>query len=175
MEELKLKYEIKTYKRTKTQEAPPELKEIHPLGKAPIVTIESETASKPLVLAESGLIMEYLIDHYGPWLVPKRYAEGKEGQVGGETEEWLRYRYIMHYAEGSLMPYLLLSILMKSKFKRLTQPSHVAKGIISHQQIRSIFYQTRRSASHRRHRVELLSAKSEDQLRLFGKPDCIFT
>lgn len=126
MEECKVKYELKTYKR-QNQLAPPELKEIHPLGKSPILTIESEATSKPLVLAESGMIIEYLIDHYGTRLVPKRYAEGKEGQVGGETEEWLRYRYLMHYAEGSLMPYLVFTIVMRSKFKRLTPPSHVAE------------------------------------------------
>ena len=92
--------------------APPEFKKIHPLGKAPIISIESENTSEPIVLAESGLIAEYLIDHFAPRLVPNRYAEGKEGQLGGETESWLRYRYYMHYAEGSLMPYLLTSLLM---------------------------------------------------------------
>lgn len=115
MEECNVKYEIKTYKR-QNQLAPPELKEIHPLGKAPILTIESEASSKPLVLAESGLIIDYLIDHYGTWLIPKRYTEGQEGRVGGETEEWLRYRYLMHYAEGSLMPYLVFTIVMRSKY-----------------------------------------------------------
>lgn len=108
--------------------APPEVKEIHPLGKFPILAIESETTSKPLVLAESGMIIEYLISHYGSWLVPKRYVEGKEGQVGGETEEWLRYRYYVHYAEGSLMPFLVFAILLKGKFRGLTPPSHVAKN-----------------------------------------------
>ena len=132
MEECKVKYEIKTYKR-QNQLAPPELKEVHPLGKAPILTIESETTSKPLVLAESGMIIEYLIDHYGTWLAPKRYAEGKEGQVGGESEEWLRHRYLMHYTEGSLMPYLVFVIVMRSKWNGMTLSSRVAKGMISDQ------------------------------------------
>jgi glutathione S-transferase len=115
LEELNLKYELKTYKRI-NQLAPPELKEIHPLGKSPILTIQPETASEPLVLAESGLITEYLIGHYGNWLAPKQYSEGKEGQVGGETEEWMRYRYYLHSAEGSLMPYLVTAFLLNSKF-----------------------------------------------------------
>lgn len=74
------------------------MKEVHPLGKSPIVTIQAPGAAKPLVLAESGAIMEYLCDHFGnarPTLVPQRYTTGSEGQVGGETEEWMRYRYFM--------------------------------------------------------------------------------
>ncbi len=96
--------------------APEELKQIHPLGKSPILSVQAEGMSKPLILAESGLIIEYLIDHFGTQMAPKRYAEGKEGQVGGETEEWVRYRYYMHFGEGSMMPYLVVALLMGSKF-----------------------------------------------------------
>ena len=95
--------------------APPELKKIHPLGKAPLLTIEVEGRSSPLVLAESSVIVEYLIKHYGPHLAPREFDAGKEGQIGQETEEWLRYRYFMHYAEGSLMPYLLSALIAISK------------------------------------------------------------
>ena len=104
--------------------APPELKKIFPLGKAPIISIESGNTPKPVVLAESGLIAEYLIDHFAPKLVPKRYAEGKEGQLGGETESWLRHRYYMHYNEGSLMPYLLTSLLVNSKLTLWQRKAH---------------------------------------------------
>lgn len=110
-------YELKIYHRGSDMLAPKELEEVHPLGKSPVISIETEGMSKPLVLAESGLIVEYLVDHFGPWLAPKRYMEGKEGQVGGESEEWLRYRYYMHYAEGSLMLYLVVSLLVDSKCK----------------------------------------------------------
>lgn len=74
--------------------------------------------SKPIVLAESGLIMEYLVDHYpeGHKLVPKRWQDGKENTIGGETEAWLRYRYYMHYAEGSLMPILVFALVLSRKF-----------------------------------------------------------
>ena len=99
--------------------APPELKKIHPLGKAPLLTIEVEGRSDPLVLAESSVIIEYLIKHYGPHLAPREYNAGKEGQLGQETEEWLRYRYFMHYAEGSLMPFLLSTVIAMSKFSIL--------------------------------------------------------
>ncbi|EAW07145.1 glutathione S-transferase [Aspergillus clavatus NRRL 1] len=113
LEELNLSYELKTFKRGSDRLAPAELKEIHPLGKSPLLSIETPNAPKPLVLAESGLIMEYLCDHFGgDKLVPQRYAVGKEGQTGGETEEWMRYRYYMHYTEGSFMQYLVLQLVM---------------------------------------------------------------
>lgn len=106
---------MKLYKRTKDKLAPPELKEIHPLGKSPVITIESRAHPEPLVLAESGALTEYLCDYFAQHLVPKRYREGKEGQVGGETEQWLRYRYFMHYAEGSLMTLFLISVFTDGK------------------------------------------------------------
>ena len=114
LEEMKIDPELKIYKR-QNMLAPEELKEVHPLGKAPILTIESEATSKPLVLAESGAMFEYLIDHFGTWLAPERYQKGKEGQVGGETEEYLRYRYLFHYTEGSLMPLLVTVLLLTGK------------------------------------------------------------
>lgn len=100
--------------------APAELKDIHPLGKSPILTVQSEALTKPLVLAESGNIIEYLIDHYGSRLAPKKFLDGQEGKLGGETEEWMRYRYYMHYAEGTLMPYLVIQIVMTSRLCFMT-------------------------------------------------------
>ncbi|PQE14589.1 hypothetical protein CJF32_00009785 [Rutstroemia sp. NJR-2017a WRK4] len=63
----------------------------------------------------------YLLDHFaqGTTLVPPRYKPNQEGQVGGETEEWMRYRYYMHYSEGSFMPVLVIGIIMSL----LTSPS----------------------------------------------------
>ncbi|KAJ5625269.1 hypothetical protein N7510_001578 [Penicillium lagena] len=114
LEELQLKYELKTFKRRSDKLAPAELKQIHPLGKSPLLTLEPPGATEPIVLAESGAIVEYLCDHFGsakPTLVPERYKPGQEGQVGGEREEWMRYRYFMHYAEGSLMPFLVMTLV----------------------------------------------------------------
>ncbi|MCJ1248246.1 hypothetical protein MMC30_005463 [Trapelia coarctata] len=111
LEELKVDCELKTYQRQHML-APEELKKVHPLGKSPIITIEADALAKPLILAESGLIVEYLIDHFGPYLAPKKWNEGKEGQVGGESEEWIRYRYFMHYAEGSYMILLVVALLV---------------------------------------------------------------
>lgn len=107
-----LDWDVKVYKRQSNMLAPPTLKEIHPLGKSPVISIESAALSKPMVLAESGALMEYLCDYFAQHLVPKRYREGQEGQVGGESESWLRYRFYMHYAEGSLMTLMLIALFM---------------------------------------------------------------
>lgn len=102
--------------------APEELKEVHPLGKSPVVTVKSEATPDPLVLAESSFIVEYLVDHFGTWLAPERYQKGKDGEVGAETEEWMRYRYFMHYGEGSIMPLLVFSLIFNSEQRQ--HPRH---------------------------------------------------
>jgi glutathione S-transferase len=96
LEELGLPYEIKRYQRdATTMLAPPELRAVHPLGKSPVISDGDVT------LAESGAIIEYLASKYGNGiLVPK------EG-----TPEHLRYRYWMHFAEGSMMSPLLLKLI----------------------------------------------------------------
>jgi len=96
LEELKVNYDIKTYTRLKTKRSPPELAKVHPLGKSPVITIETPKLEKPLVLAESGTIIEFLTDHYGRHLIPKRYPDGQDGIIGAETKEWLRYRVSAH-------------------------------------------------------------------------------
>lgn len=96
LEELGVEYEVKLYRRDrKTMLAPPELRAVHPLGKSPVLT------DGPLTLAESGAILEYLVDRYGG---------GAFAPTPG-TPEALRYRYWMHYAEGSAMPPLLLKLV----------------------------------------------------------------
>ncbi|MES2535521.1 MAG: glutathione S-transferase [Pseudomonadota bacterium] len=96
LEELGLEYEIKRYERDpKTMLAPPALREIHPLGKSPVITDDGVT------VAESGAIIEYLVERYGHGnLIP---APG--------TPARLRYTYWLHYAEGSAMPPLLLKLV----------------------------------------------------------------
>jgi len=59
-EELGVPYEIKRYERDpKTMLAPPQLRAVHPLGKSPVITDDG------LTIAESGAIIEYLVDKYG--------------------------------------------------------------------------------------------------------------
>lgn len=96
LEELGLEYEITRYQRDpQTMLAPPELKAVHPLGKSPVIT------DGELTVAESGAIIEYLIDRYG---------QGRLVPAAG-TPERLRYTYWLHYAEGSAMTPLLLKLV----------------------------------------------------------------
>ncbi|HVN84266.1 MAG TPA: glutathione S-transferase [Candidatus Binatia bacterium] len=96
LEELGLDYEIKRYERdTETMLAPAALRSVHPLGKSPVITDGS------LTLAESGAIIEYLVERYG---------NGRLIPPAG-TAERLRYTYWLHYAEGSAMPPLLLKLV----------------------------------------------------------------
>jgi len=112
LEELGVNYDIKIFKRKPSMLAPSELRKIHPLGKSPLLSVEASDGSEPIVLAESANIVEYLIDHFGNGkLKPKQYPDGKQGQLGGETPEWLRYRHFVHYAEGSLQPLLTMQLV----------------------------------------------------------------
>ncbi|KAL3425297.1 glutathione S-transferase domain-containing protein [Phlyctema vagabunda] len=114
LEELNLSYDLKAYERD-NQRAPPELRQIHPLGKSPIVTILYPDTVSPRVVAESAAVVEHLVENFeGHNLVPKRFEGNSENKFGRETEEWARYRYYMHYAEGSLMPLLVTQILMNA-------------------------------------------------------------
>ena len=96
LEELELPYEIKLYTRDRqTMLGPAELKKVHPLGKSPVIT------DGDLTLAESAAILEYLLERYG---------SGRLAPPVGSPEH-LRFRYWMHYAEGSAMPPLLLKLV----------------------------------------------------------------
>ncbi len=96
LEELGLPYEIAHYQRdAKTMLAPPELLAVHPLGKSPVLTDGNTT------VAETGAIVEYLLEKYG---------RGRLLPAPG-TPEALRYRYWLHFAEGSAMPPLLLTLI----------------------------------------------------------------
>ena len=96
LEELDLEYEVKRYKRNpKTMLAPDSLREVHPLGKSPVIT------DGELTLAESGAIVEYLVERYG---------DGRFAPAPG-TPDRLRYTYWLHYAEGSAMPPLVMQLV----------------------------------------------------------------
>lgn len=96
LEELGLPYEIKKYQRDPdTMLAPASLREVHPLGKAPVVTDGDQT------IAESGAIIEYVLERHG---------QGRLVPPAG-TAEHMRYTYWLHFAEGSAMPPLLLKLI----------------------------------------------------------------
>jgi len=109
LEELGLSYEIKRYERdSKTLLAPKALRAVHPLGKSPVIT------DGDLTLAESGAILEYIVDRYG---------EGRLAPAPG-TPERVRWTYWMHYAEGSAMPPLVLKLIF-TEIPRAPMPALV--------------------------------------------------
>lgn len=94
LEELGLDYEVKTYARDpKTMLAPKAMIDVHPLGKSPVISDGDQ------VIAESGAIIEHLIDAHGG------------GRLAPKPEDQGRYRYWLHYAEGSLMPFLTMRLV----------------------------------------------------------------
>lgn len=100
LEELGLPYRVQRYARNpKTLLAPPELAKVHPLGKSPVITEGS--GKNATTVAESGAIVEYLIDVHG---------QGRLRPAAG-TPEQRRYTYWLHFAEGSLMPPLLMKLV----------------------------------------------------------------
>lgn len=116
LEELGLPYEIKHYQRDpKTMLAPESLRQVHPLGKSPVITDGDVT------VAESGAIIEYLVERYG---------NGRLVPPAGSPEK-LRWRYWMHFAEGSAMPPLLLKLVFttieRTKMPFFVKP--IAKAI----------------------------------------------
>jgi glutathione S-transferase len=117
LEELALPYEIKKYERdAKTMLAPPALTRVHPLGKAPVITEDDGTT-----VAESGAIIEYLIERHG---------HGRLVPAAG-TPQRLQYRYWLHFAEGTAMSPLLLKLIFM-RVKETPMPFFVkpiARGI----------------------------------------------
>ncbi|AXQ28648.1 glutathione S-transferase [Solimonas sp. K1W22B-7] len=116
LEELGVEYQVKRYERnSKTMLAPPELKAVHPLGKSPVITDDGNT------VAESGAIVEYLVERYG---------NDRLAPPAG-TPERLQYSYWLHYAEGSIMPLLVMKLVLSQVPKgspALIRP--IARGIV---------------------------------------------
>ncbi|GAA3721423.1 glutathione S-transferase [Sphingomonas cynarae] len=101
LEELGLPYEIRRYERDKeTMLAPPELRAVHPLGKSPVIE-DMAAAGTTRTVAETGAIVEYLVEK----------ADGRLG-APAHRDAALRYRFWLHYAEGSMMPPLLLKLVI---------------------------------------------------------------
>lgn len=100
LEELALPYRVQRYQRDpKTLLAPAALKQVHPLGKSPVIV--DDTPAPPVTVAESGAIIEYLVDTYG---------QGRLQPPAGSAAA-RQYRYWLHFAEGSAMPPLLMKLV----------------------------------------------------------------
>ncbi|NVN86512.1 MAG: glutathione S-transferase [Rhodopseudomonas sp.] len=108
LEELGAPYELKRYERNATTRlAPPELKEVHPLGKSPVIV------DGDITLAESGAIVDYIIRRYG-----KGALRPDEG-----TREFEAYQEWLHYAEGSAMLPLMLNLYV-GRLREAGAPLH---------------------------------------------------
>ena len=95
LEELAVPYDIKHYARDgQTNLAPPELKEVHPLGKSPVITDDGS------VIFESAAIIDYLIRRHG----------GGRMQPDPATAAYDSYQQWLHWAEGSAMLPLMLNL-----------------------------------------------------------------
>ena len=114
LEELEMPYEVRRYARDpRTMLAPPQLKRVHPLGKSPVIEDpgSGSGASEGRVLAETGAIVEYLVEKAGGRLGPPP-----------NRDSVLRYRHFLHYAEGSMMP-PLLALLVVGRLGLLGRPA----------------------------------------------------
>jgi glutathione S-transferase len=101
LEELGVPYDVKRYQRDqKTMLAPAQLRLVHPLGKSPVIE-DRDADGQRRVIAETGAIIEYLVEMGG-------------GRLGApaQREDALRYRHFLHYAEGSLMPVLFAKLVL---------------------------------------------------------------
>jgi glutathione S-transferase len=98
LEELEIDYAIETFDRDPTFRAPPAMREIHELGKSPILR------DGDLVIAESGAIVDYVVTRHGRG----RLAPGHDDRA------WARYVFWLHFSEGSLMPWLTMDLLLTS-------------------------------------------------------------
>jgi glutathione S-transferase len=96
MEELGLPYKLERFERESGGAAPQAMKELHVLGKAPMIG-DGDT-----LLAESGAIVEYIVQRHG----------GGRLAVRPEAPEYARYIYWMHFAEGSLMSLMLIALVL---------------------------------------------------------------
>jgi glutathione S-transferase len=121
LEELDVEYEIERYERNpETMLAPRELRDVHPLGKSPVITHEGRT------IAESGAIIEYIVDEFDDGSL----------RPDPDTDAYRRYRYWMHYAEGSAMPQFLLKLVfgrLPDEVPFLVRPvaKLISKGVTS--------------------------------------------
>lgn len=110
LEELKLEFVIEFHKRNaKTYLAEDTLKAVHALGKSPVIYDDATG----MTLAESGTIIEYLVQTYGQHLMPEQ----------GSSAYW-QYLYWLHFSEGSLMPPMVMNLVL-TKMKESPMPFFV--------------------------------------------------
>ncbi|CEP62636.1 bifunctional glutathione transferase/peroxidase LALA0_S06e00232g [Lachancea lanzarotensis] len=102
LDHLNLAYEIIPYKRDEGFRAPDELRKVHPLGRAPIITIEDKTTNKIKTLAESGFIFHHILQNFDKSNILNNPNPDANDQI----------EYYLYYSEGSLQPPLMIEFLL---------------------------------------------------------------
>ena len=97
LEELNVDYQLTCYERNKAYRAPDSLKQIHPLGHAPMLEVDDR------VLIESGFIIEYLLKHYD---TEKQFKPADDNEAA-----WEAYTFWLHFSEASVMPPLVMRLV----------------------------------------------------------------
>lgn len=97
LEELGLDYKLTCYERNKAYRAPDSLKQVHPLGHAPILEVNDRA------LVESGFIIEYLLKHYDK---ERQFKPADDNEAA-----WDAYTFWLHFTEASLMPPLVMRLV----------------------------------------------------------------
>lgn len=95
-------YVMTTHERSSSFLAPDELLDVHPMGKAPIL-VDDSLPNGEQVLAESAVIVEYLL---------KFYDKNQIFSPSDEFTSWRDYQFWLHFAEGSLMPPLVMGLIL---------------------------------------------------------------
>ncbi|MEM1248188.1 MAG: glutathione S-transferase family protein [Acidobacteriota bacterium] len=107
LEELGIEYQLEPYHRLATRRAPPELREVHPLGKSPVIVDEGRT------IAESGAIATYLLEKYDP--------DHELSPPPSDRDRWVQFIQWLHYPEGSAFGPLSLVLLSASSPEPMPQ------------------------------------------------------
>ncbi|CAI4301641.1 BDC_1c_G0031310.mRNA.1.CDS.1 [Saccharomyces cerevisiae] len=122
LEQLKLDYEIVPYKRNQDFRAPEDAKKIHPLGRFPVVELEDRTTGKKKVLAESGYIFHYILQH----------LDSKGLLKNNDPDQAEQIEYFLYYAEGSLqLPLMVEFILSMTKKAPIPFPLSYLSGKVA--------------------------------------------
>lgn len=101
LEEVGADYKLEVYHRDENGRAPPELKNIHPLGKSPVID------DGGFILTETGAITSYILEKFD---TDKKLAPGPT-----ELQDWATYTQWLAYPEASVFgPLLLKMLLMRS-------------------------------------------------------------
>ncbi|KAF2754690.1 hypothetical protein EJ05DRAFT_130219 [Pseudovirgaria hyperparasitica] len=111
-----LKYDIVHYRRPRGR-APPELKQVHPLGKSPVMVVrQADGSGTPETMIESRLLIEYILDEY------------TNGELDPPEEDKRRANFWSEFMLRSLMgkviiliPWLMIPRVMPFGLRHLLQ------------------------------------------------------